>query len=67
MATRTYQVEGMTCQHCVDAVTKEVSSLPTVTGVSVELETGMVNVTSDADLADVDVAAAITDAGYALV
>ena len=37
MATATYQVTGMTCEHCVHAVTAELGSLAGVTAVTVEL------------------------------
>ena len=47
MSTETYTVTGMTCGHCVSSVTEEVSELPGVTDVQVELETGKVTVTSD--------------------
>ena len=70
MATTRYLVSGMTCGHCVHAVTEEVSRLPGVTGVEVELVAGAestVTVTSDIPLADDDVAAAVDEAGYVLV
>ena len=47
MATGTYQVTGMTCSHCVSAVTEELSQLDGVTDVAVDLETGRATVTSD--------------------
>lgn len=65
-ASTTYRVVGMTCNHCVSAVTDEVSSLAGVTAVEVDLGTGDVTVTSDAAL-DVDtVRAAVDEAGYEL-
>ena len=63
----TYKVAGMTCGHCVSAVTMELSLLPTVTAVDVDLEAGQVAVTSDAQLDASQVAAAIDEAGYELV
>jgi copper chaperone CopZ len=63
----TYQVAGMTCGHCVNAVTGEISALPGVREVRVELATGAVTVTSDAALARDAVAAAVDEAGYELV
>ncbi|HEX4867522.1 MAG TPA: heavy metal-associated domain-containing protein [Acidimicrobiales bacterium] len=66
MTTTTYRVDGMTCGHCVSAVTQELSKLPTVTNVDVELETGEVTVASDAPLELDDVRAAVDDAGYEL-
>jgi len=63
----TYKVAGMTCGHCVSAVTMELSLLPSVTAVDVDLEAGQVAVTSDAQLDQAQVAAAIDEAGYELV
>ena len=56
-----------TCQHCVNAVTQEVSAIPGVTAVTVDLESGQVSITSEDSLATDDVAAAIDEAGYVLV
>ncbi|MCB1004080.1 MAG: heavy-metal-associated domain-containing protein [Acidimicrobiales bacterium] len=67
MASSTYEVRGMTCEHCVRAVTSEVESLPGVTGVDVDLGTGRVVVTSDAPLDDAAMRAAVDEAGYELV
>ncbi|SFT94798.1 copper ion binding protein [Geodermatophilus amargosae] len=64
MSTATYTVSGMTCQHCVSAVTEEVSGLPGVTGVQVDLAGGGLTVTSDAPLDDDAVRAAVEEAGY---
>ncbi|GAB3325514.1 hypothetical protein GCM10027451_50370 [Geodermatophilus aquaeductus] len=64
MSTATYTVTGMTCSHCVTAVTEEVSGLPGVTDVRVDLPSGGVTVTSDAPLDDDAVRAAVEEAGY---
>jgi copper chaperone CopZ len=64
--TNTYTVSGMTCSHCVQAVTGELSSLPGVEDVQVDLTSGAVTVTSAAPLADSDVRAAVDEAGYEL-
>ena len=64
MKTTTFLVDGMTCQHCVNAVTAEVSSVPLVTGVRVDLENGTVTVFSDGDLDSTATVEAITTAGY---
>lgn len=64
MTTATFTATGMTCQHCVASVTKEVSELAHVTSVAVDLSTGKVTVDSDAPLQAEDVIAAIDKAGY---
>jgi copper chaperone len=64
--TATYTVEGMTCQHCVNAVTEEVAKLPGVQRVEVDLPTGAVTVTSDTPLDDAVMRAAVDEAGYAV-
>ncbi|MFI9320836.1 heavy-metal-associated domain-containing protein [Kitasatospora aureofaciens] len=62
-----FQVKGMTCGHCVSSVTAELEKVAGVTEVAVDLATGRVTVDSTAPLADTDVAAAIDEAGYALI
>ncbi|WP_019874833.1 heavy-metal-associated domain-containing protein [Sporichthya polymorpha] len=67
MSTSEYKVQGMTCGHCVSAVTEELTKLPGVTDVQVDLASGRVTVQSDAPLADPDVVAAVDEAGYEVV
>jgi copper chaperone CopZ len=71
MSTQTFPVTGLTCGHCVSAVTSEVSALPGVKDVEVELVadgTSTLSVTSDQALTDAAVAAALDEAGeYQLV
>lgn len=59
--TTVYTVNGMTCQHCVNAVTAEVSAVPGVEAVEVDLAAKTVSVTGGDDAA---VRAAIDEAGY---
>jgi copper chaperone len=64
--TQTFPVTGMTCGHCVSAVTSEIQDIPGVTDVGVELVAGgtsTVTVTSDAPVSEADVAAALDEAG----
>lgn len=65
-AEHTYTVTGMTCGHCVASVTEEVSELPGVTDVQVDLASGTLTFTSDAAVTREQVNAAVTEAGYAL-
>ena len=64
MSTATYTVVGMTCGHCVTAVTEEVAALPGVTAVDVDLASGGLSVTSDSAVDDDAVHAAVVEAGY---
>jgi copper ion binding protein len=67
MTTTTYTVKGMTCGHCVNAVSTEVGALPGVTDVEVDLATGVVIVTSEHPLDSGSVRSAVDEAGYELV
>lgn len=64
--TATYMVEGMTCGHCVASVTEEVTKIGGVANVEVDLASGAVTVTSDAELDTNDVRDAVVEAGYEL-
>lgn len=64
MVTTSYAVKGMTCGHCVSAVSTEVGRIDGVTGVEVDLATGSVTVTSEAALDDAAVREAVDEAGY---
>ncbi len=64
MSTPTYTVVGMTCGHCVDSMTEEVGQVPGVTDVGVDLTSGGLTVTSDTDVDDDAVRAAVEEAGY---
>lgn len=66
MTTSTYTVLGMTCGHCVASVTEELTEVPGVDAVEVDLAIGLVTLTSAAPLDDVLVRAAIDEAGYQL-
>jgi len=65
--TSAYVVAGMTCGHCVNAVSTEVGAIPGVTNVDVELAGGTLMVTSEAPLELAQVRAAVEEAGYELV
>ncbi len=61
----TYTVTGMTCGHCVASVTEEVTEVPGVLDVHVDLAAGLLTVTGDAT-ADA-IRGAVQEAGYELV
>lgn len=65
--TQTVKVSGMTCGHCVAAVTDEIGKLDGVTSVEVDLDSGDVAVTSESPIDREQVAAAVDEAGYELV
>jgi copper chaperone len=68
--TVVYQVEGMTCEHCVAAVRQELLALDAVTAVDVELAAegpSQVAVRSARPLPVEVVDAAVAEAGYSLV
>lgn len=68
--TATYAVTGMTCAHCVAAVTEEFGLLDEVSTVDVDLNAGgtsLVTVTSAAPLPVEAVRAAVDEAGYTLI
>ena len=64
MSTASYTVVGMTCGHCVNAVTEEVSQVPGVTDVDVDLPSGGLTVTSTEPVDEGAVRAAVEEAGY---
>ena len=67
--TTSFSVDGMTCGNCVRHVTEELTELPGVTDVQVDLVAGgssRVTVTSDAPLTHEAIAAAVDEAGYAV-
>lgn len=67
MAEITVEVAGMSCGHCVAAVTEELKKISGVTDVAVELgddRASKVSIQSDAALAQQDIAQAIDEAGY---
>ena len=66
MPTTSYVVTGMTCDHCVHAVTEEVSAVDGVEDVAVDLASGRLTVTSNDEIPYATVAAAVDEAGYAL-
>ena len=63
--TLIYRVDGMSCEHCVVAVTGEVGDVAGVTAVDVDLGSKLVTV-SGAAIDDAAVVAAIDEAGYQL-
>jgi copper chaperone len=64
MTTERFQVPGISCQHCVNAITNEVSALSGVQRVSVELDSKTVTVEHAESVPSAAIVAAINEAGY---
>jgi copper chaperone CopZ len=66
--TTTFQVQGMTCGHCVGAVTNELTEgVPGVQNVQIDLAAGEVVVSSTQPISESAAAAAVEEAGYQLI
>jgi len=61
---KSVKVKGMSCQHCVIAVTKTLTSLDGIKNVEVDLQNGVVTYQEDQPVAFEKVAEAIRKAGY---
>ncbi|MFT3716591.1 MAG: heavy metal-associated domain-containing protein [Gordonia sp. (in: high G+C Gram-positive bacteria)] len=59
-------VTGMTCNHCATSVREEISEIPGVTNVDVDLDSGAVVITSDDVLDPAKVSEAVAEAGYSV-
>ncbi|WP_231731165.1 heavy-metal-associated domain-containing protein [Lampropedia cohaerens] len=60
--SKTIKVQGMTCEHCVNAVQKAILKLDNTAKVNVDLKTGLVSV--DTMQPRETLIAAVKDAGY---
>jgi copper chaperone len=67
MATTVLHVEGMSCGHCVKAVSGAVSAVHGVTGIQVDLAAKTATVEHDAQVTFEALKAAIEDQGYDVV
>jgi copper chaperone len=64
MATATFTVTGMTCDHCVRSVQSEVAKIDGVTDVDVDLASGQVTIESATHVDPAVIVAAVDEAGY---
>jgi len=64
VSTRSIAVTGMSCDHCASAIRAEISRLPGVTGIDVDVATGTVRVSGDPLPGDVSLREAVEEAGY---
>jgi copper chaperone len=70
MSTTTISIDGMTCGHCVDAVTEELKAIEGVQTVSIQLNKGGIStatVRSESQLDPAQVGEAVAEAGYTVV
>lgn len=67
MAENEYQVTGMTCGHCEISIRKEVGEIIGVKEIQVNAQTGKLVVTGGGEIGDVQVLAAVEEAGYSAV
>ena len=67
MTTTVFRVNGMTCAHCVNAVSSQLSKLLGVSDVAVDLDTGDVTVTCEQTIDHELVRSAVLEAGYEFV
>ncbi len=68
MTHQNIHVEGMTCDHCVETVTKAVHSLAGISQVSVDLEKDQVSVDFDENRTDLDaISSKIVEVGFEVV
>ncbi|MFM7138874.1 MAG: heavy-metal-associated domain-containing protein [Actinomycetes bacterium] len=63
---QTIFVSGMTCDHCINAVTKELSKLSEVKKVEVDLTSGKIDIDTNTEIERARLEEAITEAGYEL-
>ena len=70
MSNATINISGLTCGHCVSSVTEEISALPGVTGVNVDLVKGGLStatITADREIGVPELSEAVAEAGYTVV
>jgi copper chaperone len=66
MSNQIFPVTGLTCGHCVGAITSEIRAVPGVTDVKIDLVAGgtsALSITADKAVTDAEVAAALDEAG----
>jgi copper chaperone CopZ len=66
MRTTTVTVTGMSCGHCATSVREEITDIPGVRAVDVDLVSGNVTIDSDNEVETIAIRSAVEDAGYQL-
>jgi copper chaperone len=67
MTSSTYTVRGMTCDHCAGSVTSEVTKIPGISDISVDVKAGRLTIVSDEPVPASAVEEAVEEAGYTIV
>ncbi|MEH0108762.1 heavy-metal-associated domain-containing protein [Tersicoccus sp. MR15.9] len=68
--TTTVKISGMTCGHCVNAVTEELGALDGVDHVAVELVNGGIStarLTTTSQVSESAISEAVAEAGYVML
>jgi copper chaperone len=66
MSTTTISVEGMSCGGCANSVRAELTHIPGVVEVNVDVTNGTVTIASDIPVDSDAIRAAVEEAGYTL-
>ncbi|WP_127127272.1 heavy-metal-associated domain-containing protein [Georgenia sp. SYP-B2076] len=64
VGTTTFEVTGMTCGHCADALVGVIRALPGIAAIAVDLTSGVVTVTAAEPVDRADIADAIDTTGH---
>jgi copper chaperone CopZ len=64
MSELTFNITNLTCEACIKVSTKTLKTLPGVTNVSVDLQTGIAQMTSEQAINPNDVASVLNAKGY---
>ena len=67
VSTRSIVIKGMTCDHCASTVHAEISKLPGIVDVDVDVAVGTVCLTGDPLPGDTPLREAVQEAGYEYV
>ena len=67
MTSTVYEVTGLSCEHCANSVTEELTKIGGVAAVRVDVAAGRVEVDSSTELDRDSVREAVEEAGYQLV
>jgi len=59
-----YKVPEISCEHCVRAITNELTSVPGIEVVNIDIPTKLVTLRHSNDVSDEQIVATIAEAGY---